>query len=238
MSDYTESYLGQPSRGLGLGNSESTVPVSINRNVPNINVRQDSGSPVSAELLSRSFDIKKQLSQSFHAGGAQGGVSKPHSRRNSAYHVKLDLDDDPDQDEQGNERKRRDNINERIQDLLALIPVEYFEDNGKESHMTGYEDAIAKSTGTKDGKPNKGQVLSKSVEYIQSLQNLIDENNRKEVELQLKLKTLQMKQQGKTNVPILAGTTSAELALGEIGVGPHAEKYFKDVLMGVSDRRS
>lgn len=232
MTEYTEAYLGQ-SRAQ---NTELAAPVSINRNVPNISVRQDSGLPVNAELLSRSFDIKKQLSQSFHGGGVQGGVSKPHSRRNSAYHVKLEPDED--EDEQGNERKRRDNINERIQDLLGLIPPEYFQDNGKDVNVTGYEESMAKSTGTKDGKPNKGQVLSKSVEYIQALQNKIDENNRKEVELQLKLKTLQMKQQGKTNVPILAGSTSAELALGEIGVGPHAEMYFKDVLLGVSNRRT
>lgn len=202
--------------------------------IPNISVRQDSGSPVNAELLSRLFDIKKQLSQSFQAGS--GGVSKPHSRRNSAYHIKLDPEEE-DPEEQGNERKRRDNINERIQELLTLIPPEYFHEPSKEAGA-GYDDAMAtKSTGTKDGKPNKGQVLSKSVEYIQKLQNMIDENNRKEVELLLKLKALQMKQQGKSDVPVQAGATSAELALGKIGVGPHAEEYFKKVLSDLRDRR-
>lgn len=235
MADYLDAYLGKQKRNAAPQSSESVSPVSINHNVPNINIRYDSGSPVNAELLSRSFDIKKQLSQSFHGTGSVGGVSKPHSRRNLSFHVKLDPDDDDDQDDQGNERKRRDNINERIQELLTLIPAEYFQDNGQDGG--GYDDGIAKNTGTKDGKPNKGQVLSKSVEYIQSLQNLIDENNRKEVELQLKLTTLRMKKQGKTNAPILAGTTSAELALGEIGVGPHAEEYFKRVLRGATDRR-
>lgn len=233
MADYLDSYLGKQKRTMVTQSSASLSPVAINHNVPNINVRQES--PVNAELLSRSFDIKKQLSQSFHGNVTQGGISKPHSRRNLAFHVKLEQDDDDDQDEQGNERKRRDNINERIQELLTLIPVDYFQENGQE---TRYEEGMAKNTGTKDGKPNKGQVLSKSVEYIQSLQNLIDENNRKEVELQLKLMTLRMKKQGKVNVPILTGTTSAELALGEIGVGPHAEEYFKSVLRAAADRRS
>lgn len=237
MTDFQDAYLAQLSANSGPGNSGSVSPVSTNPAVPNININQETGSPVNAELLSRSFDIKKQLSQSFHGGGTQGGIAKPHSRRNLAFHPRLEPDDDNDLDEQGNERKRRDNINERIQELLTLIPPEYFLENVREGAL-GYEDAISKNTGTKDGKPNKGQVLSKAVEYIQSLQNLIDENNRKEVELQLELKTAQMKNQGKTNVPILAGTTSAELALGEIGVGPHAEEYLKNVLIGASDRRT
>lgn len=238
MTDVLDSYLDPQTANSGAGNSGSVSPISTNRTVPNINIRQGSGSPVNAELLSKSFDIKKQLSQSFHGGGSLGGVSKPHSRANLTFHVRLDQDDEDDPEEQGNERKRRDNINERIQELLTLIPPEYFQESAKDSGLSGYEESISKSTGTKDGKPNKGQVLSKAVEYIQSLQNLIDENNRKEVELQFKLKALQMKQQGKVNVSILAETTSAELALGEIGVGPHAEEYLKNVLIAASDRRS
>ncbi|SGZ53091.1 CIC11C00000004529 [Sungouiella intermedia] len=236
MSEYLDPYSNMQKYKGGANQSSSTSPVTINHNVPNINIRQDSGSPVNAEFLSRSMDIKKQLSQSFQGTGTQGGVSKPHSRRNLTFHAKLEPDDENDPDEQGNERKRRDNINERIQELLTLIPEKYFQDNGQDG--TGYDEGMAKNTGTKDGKPNKGQVLSKSVDYIQTLQNLIDENNRKEVELQLKLKTLQLKKQGKVNVPIQTGTTSAELALGEIGVGPHAEEYFKRVLMAANDRRN
>lgn len=233
MADYSDSYLSYNDKP-GSRDSNDGQGYSI----PNINIGNlstDAGSPVNVELLGRSQDIKKQLSASFqgNSGISQGGISKPQSRRNSTYYPKSEEDDDnsKDEDEQGNERKRRDNINERIQQLLTLIPSDFFQDSAKEGPGNGYDDGISKSTGTKDGKPNKGQILSKAVEYIQSLQALIDENNRREVELLLRMKTLQLEEQGKTNVPISVGTTSAELALGDIGVGPHAEKYFKQVLL-------
>lgn len=216
QGNYTgnDSYLNHGSKSPGLSQYK----------VPNINIHKDAGSAVNAsELLSRSSDIKKQLSQSFQGGGVSGGIQKPLSRRNSAIHIKNEEDDE---DEQGNERKRRDNINEKIQELLSLIPSVYFQEPAAREE----EDGGTKSTGTKDGKPNKGQILTKSVEYIQYLQNLIDENNRREVELQLKLKTLKLQREGRANAPVSADTTSAEIALGEIGVGPHSRKYFEEVL--------
>ncbi|KAI5951019.1 RTG1 [Candida jiufengensis] len=218
-----------------------------------------------------------------HQQHHHGGISKPHSRRNSAYIRSQEgsdneqddevdenninkqfsndnnggLEGDDDDKDQGNERKRRDNINDKIQELLTLIPNEYFitkEDSTSTQNLTTTkikkeESPIEKSpseedinntvskTGTKDGKPNKGQILTKSVEYLQSLQNLIDENNRKEVELIMKLENLKLKKSkhqqlnNGENVPIRIGYTSAERALGEIGVGPCSEDYFKDVLV-------
>ncbi|KAJ2741024.1 hypothetical protein GGI20_005466 [Coemansia sp. BCRC 34301] len=50
------------------------------------------------------------------------------------------------------ERRRRDNINERIQDLLVLLPEIMIDPNTK---------------------PNKGVILKKSVEYIRQLQSMI-----------------------------------------------------------------
>ncbi|KAJ2750013.1 hypothetical protein GGI19_005344 [Coemansia pectinata] len=50
------------------------------------------------------------------------------------------------------ERRRRDNINERIQDLYALLPDMMIDPNTK---------------------PNKGVILKKSVEYIRQLQQMI-----------------------------------------------------------------
>ncbi|WPK23870.1 hypothetical protein PUMCH_001120 [Australozyma saopauloensis] len=195
-------------------------------------IKIEPGLPVNAELLGRSLDIKKQLTHSLQGGGpSSGGVLKLPVRRNSV-HVKNE--DDNDDEEQHNERKRRDDINERIQELLTLIPQKYFRESAKEG-LAGLEDNSSKSTGTKDGKPNKGQILTQAVEYIQALQNSIDENNRKEVELLLKMKTFQMQQEGKVNVPISVGATSAELALGEIGVGPHSQEYFKAVLARKSE---
>ncbi|AOA61117.1 Transcription factor [Komagataella phaffii CBS 7435] len=111
------------------------------------------------------------------------------------------------------ERKRRDNINERIQDLLTVIPESFFLDPKDK----------AKATGTKDGKPNKGQILTKAVEYIHCLQQDIDDRNRQEVALSLKLKNLEIAH----NVPEERRedlkNTSAEKGLGSIGVGPLAD---------------
>ncbi|CAL1204031.1 unnamed protein product [Candida parapsilosis] len=229
------------------------------------------------DFLSGSADIKRQLSQSFSGSGGggsggnngtvggssggglgtntvhHGGISKPHSRRNSAYIKSQEGSDAEDNNEnndnengQGNERKRRDNINDKIQELLTLIPSEFFEikeeskskTESSPSDRSPNDDDVnntASKTGTKDGKPNKGQILTKAVEYLQSLQNLIDENNRKEVELIMKLETLKLKKKNNgvvnESIPIRIGYTSAEKALGEIGVGPCSEDYFKDVLV-------
>lgn len=217
--------------------SDSGTPSPI----PNINVKSDG-----PEFLSNSLDIKKQLSQSLNANSAgqnHGGISKPQSRRGSLVPIKLNDDydgNDEDDDDQNNERKRRDNINDRIQQLLSLVPNEFFqqnnnanEDPNRERTQEEEEELAVRNSGTKDGKPNKGQILTKSVEYIQHLQNLIDENNRKEVELLLKLKQLELGQllQQKPQSQLPIGHTSAERALGQIGVGPLSSDYFKNVLV-------
>ncbi|GMM29248.1 Rtg1 protein [Martiniozyma asiatica (nom. inval.)] len=101
------------------------------------------------------------------------------------------------------ERKRRDNLNERIQDLLELIPQSYFQD---------------KSTGTKDGRPNKGQILSRSVDYILYLQNEIDKRNRAEVELLLRLRQKDGQAGAETANDDIH--TTAEILLQELGIGP------------------
>lgn len=235
MSDFGKlndpSSLGVKREYTSDKNSGSMSPKAGHYGVPNFNIKQD-GSTAGNDLLNRSADIKQQLSQSF-LGNSSPGSQKPQSRRNSAAQIKQENNEDEDDEDQGNERKRRDNINEKIQELLSLIPSGYFQEcNNHEEDESGI-----KSTGTKDGKPNKGQILTKSVEYIQSLQNLIDENNRKEVELLLKLQRLKMQQQGKTNVPVSVGTTSAEVALGGIGVGPQAKGYFHKVLLEAAKNR-
>ena len=99
------------------------------------------------------------------------------------------------------DRKRKDNINHKIGELLELIPPPFF------------ADVSEKNSGTKDGKPNKGQILSKSVDYITWLQNEIDIRNRHEVELTL---MLQLSPHNRHTV--------AEEMLAKIGVGPLAEE--------------
>lgn len=134
-----------------------------------------------------------------------------------------------------NDRKRRDNINDRIQELLTLIPREYFQEyytsnstgsggNGEES-VVGTPSSVSagtpkpKGTGTKDGKPNKGQILTQAVEYIARLQNQVDAKNREEVEHMLQLQKL-AKSAGIDITDINLENTSAEVELGRIGVGP------------------
>lgn len=258
MSQFGEYY----SNYLSNENQQYTNEMPTTTGVPTINIGLEnvnlSGMGIKREnfdnLLSGSFDIKKQLSQSLNnsssGGTGGGGISKPHSRRNSTY-IKSQEGSDNEDDNQddnekdgGNERKRRDNINDKIQELLTLIPTEFFQNNNNNKDNKSKpsakllkeespDDDPSKNSGTKDGKPNKGQILTKSVEYLQYLQSTIDENNRKEVELIMRLKTLELKasNQSTENIPIRIGYTSAEKALGEIGVGPCSEQYFKDVLV-------
>lgn len=106
------------------------------------------------------------------------------------------------------ERRRRDNLNERIQELATLVPdsLLYHVDNlqSPNSHQTTF---------TKDGKPNKGTILSKSVEYIRHLQGVIDDQNRREMELQDLIQSLERQ----LGVEVTQFThTSAELALAKI----------------------
>lgn len=141
------------------------------------------------------------------------------------------------------DRKRRDNINDRIQQLLTMIPAEFFQDYYKNHSGIDSENMVdtpgsvstpklssaaaaaaaakAKSTGTRDGKPNKGQILTQAVEYITYLQSQVDVRNREEVELILKVQELSSLTGTIVN-SINLENTSAEVALSKIGVGPLA----------------
>ncbi|KAG7877153.1 hypothetical protein KL906_002012 [Ogataea polymorpha] len=110
------------------------------------------------------------------------------------------------------DKKRKDNMNEKIYELYESIPSDLFVDSKD------------KSSGTKDGKPNKGQILSKAVEYISKLQADIDEKNRKEVELSIRLRNLEIAQNVPASQRFNLLHTSAELGLAKIGVGPLAQE--------------
>ncbi|EDO18424.1 hypothetical protein Kpol_1032p16, partial [Vanderwaltozyma polyspora DSM 70294] len=133
------------------------------------------------------------------------------------------------------DRMRRDNINERIQELLTLIPVDFFQEyyrntssNDSSSNLnegtSGSNTPKLKGTGTKDGKPNKGQILTQAVEYVSYLQNQIDTKNREEVDLIAKIQELS-KKKGHIVNDINLDHTSAEEMLAKIGVGPLSEQY-------------
>lgn len=83
------------------------------------------------------------------------------------------------------ERRRRDNINEKIQELATLVPDSLL------YNADGTTTTAQASILTKDGKPNKGTILSRSVDYIRHLQIVIDDQNRKELEMQDMIQSLQ-----------------------------------------------
>ncbi|CAO3693133.1 unnamed protein product [Umbelopsis ramanniana] len=81
------------------------------------------------------------------------------------------------------ERRRRDNINDRIQELLTLLP---------ESSL----DPV--------NKPHKGFILRKSVDYIRNLQQDLSRFQQRVQELEATLDHYKMKQQLSSNEPSLA----------------------------------
>lgn len=69
------------------------------------------------------------------------------------------------------ERRRRDNINEKIQELAMLLPDEWLSDSAKTGSMAGMlSGTVSGSIGgeeeAKEVKANKGVILRNSVEYI------------------------------------------------------------------------
>jgi len=69
------------------------------------------------------------------------------------------------------ERRRRDNINEKIQELAMLLPDEWLNDAAKTGSMAGMlsgtvSGSIGGEEDSKEVKANKGVILRNSVEYI------------------------------------------------------------------------
>jgi Helix-loop-helix DNA-binding domain len=90
------------------------------------------------------------------------------------------------------ERRRRDNINEKIQELAAIIPDEFMT---PASAIHGQSSPLGASPATHhapDGtiKHNKGIILRKSVDYIRSLQDVVKESQRRAKRLEEEVKRL------------------------------------------------
>lgn len=90
------------------------------------------------------------------------------------------------------ERRRRDNINEKIQELAAIIPDEFMT---PASQIHGASSPLSASPATHhapDGtiKHNKGVILRKSVDYIRSLQDVVKEAQRRQRRLEEEVKRL------------------------------------------------
>ncbi|KAF8674915.1 helix loop helix domain [Rhizoctonia solani] len=85
------------------------------------------------------------------------------------------------------ERRRRDNINEKISELSTLIPECLLSENPTPTSKDDILGAVDEE-GTREGpKANKGMILRKSVDYIKYLQQLVraQANRNRELESQL-----------------------------------------------------
>ncbi|KAF9102181.1 hypothetical protein BGX29_004888 [Mortierella sp. GBA35] len=96
------------------------------------------------------------------------------------------------------ERRRRDNINEKIQELSTLLPEIYVDSANK---------------------PNKGVILRKSVDYIRHLQQLVASQNNRNQELEAQLRS-------RTNGTGSAPDESNNNGANGAGPGPQLQQDF------------
>lgn len=76
------------------------------------------------------------------------------------------------------ERRRRDNINDRIQELCSLLP----------------ETALENANLGPNNKPNKGAILRKSVDHIRQLQQEVQSYHQRVEDLENTLKMYRQEQ--------------------------------------------
>ena len=89
------------------------------------------------------------------------------------------------------ERRRRDNINEKIQELASIIPDEFMTQSFG-GHGSSPLSASPATHHAADGtiKHNKGVILRKSVDYIRSLQDVVKDTQRRAKRLEEEVKRL------------------------------------------------
>ncbi|KAG8712496.1 hypothetical protein FRC08_014498 [Ceratobasidium sp. 394] len=120
------------------------------------------------------------------------------------------------------ERRRRDNINEKISELSTLIPECLLTDNP--APTTGKDDVLGPvdEEGGKEGpKANKGMILRKSVDYIKYLQQLVRAQASRNRELESQLSQYR----GADGTPsdpaasLLAGVNGLDGTVGSVDLG-------------------
>ncbi|KAJ7056175.1 helix-loop-helix DNA-binding domain-containing protein [Mycena amicta] len=127
------------------------------------------------------------------------------------------------------ERRRRDNINEKIGELATLIPECMLEgaagkkDGGDEDSKEGVKDGGQSPTsagGSTVVKANKGMILRKSVEYIRYLQQLVTAQGARNRELEDQLKGFRGSASGsEASPPPSLGDTNDLLNGSGLGLG-------------------
>ncbi|KAI9229040.1 MAG: Myc-type, basic helix-loop-helix domain-containing protein, partial [Piptocephalis tieghemiana] len=106
------------------------------------------------------------------------------------------------------ERRRRDNINEKIQELSHLVPDCYgdpmaspsssstaISSSSSSSATTGSASAGTGTINAPAGmKANKGAILRKSVDYIRQLQSLVNQQTQRMRDLEEEVRRLRVAQ--------------------------------------------
>lgn len=133
------------------------------------------------------------------------------------------------------ERRRRDQINDRIQELARLIPEEFMNTPLRSSANPSSPLSASPATHhAPDGtiKPNKGVILRKSVDYIKTLQDACREQQRRTKLLEEELRKRGVDPRMLADVdeePTSGGFTGLETINGE---GEEDEAWFDDTYLG------
>ncbi|ORY78111.1 helix-loop-helix DNA-binding domain-domain-containing protein [Protomyces lactucae-debilis] len=77
------------------------------------------------------------------------------------------------------ERRRRDNINESIQELSHIVPATMLGTAAPQTHSPPPQASPVGGNTVPAAKPNKGVVLRKSIEYIGMLRSELDRRNER-----------------------------------------------------------
>ncbi|KAK7206426.1 helix-loop-helix DNA-binding domain-containing protein [Myxozyma melibiosi] len=164
------------------------------------------------------------------------------------------------------ERRRRDNINEKIQELASLIPEHLLEGTGFTHNNNPGSGVNVGSVGTevstpggtsgtpglsasaaaalgRDGKPNKGIILKKSVDYIRQLQLAQEELRRKNEELEKRLQRLELRDGNDENLRVgnqtgsqdYLKTTPSKSDSDDFADFEYADNVFDTSLQGLGD---
>ncbi|KAG0218992.1 hypothetical protein BGX31_011461 [Mortierella sp. GBA43] len=103
------------------------------------------------------------------------------------------------------ERRRRDNINEKIQELSTLLPEIYVDSANK---------------------PNKGVILRKSVDYIRHLQQLVSSQATRNQELEAQLQAHHKQGGASPSATTPAAAANEDAKANGSGPGPQLQQDF------------
>ncbi|CAH7689665.1 helix-loop-helix DNA-binding domain-domain-containing protein [Phakopsora pachyrhizi] len=204
--------------------SSSVSPLSLpfNQNHNNSNTHQHQSVPIlSTESIDQFYPINPKSSSSLSQASSpsiQTELYSPASTRSPSELFEILIEKKRRRRESHNavERRRRDNINDRISELAQLLPDSVLETTSGLRHSSGVINVVdepilesspqnqsqqsdsgsnlnvANNSTSPSQKPNKGVILAKSVDYIKHLKELLDMHMRRNRDLELQLDQLKL----------------------------------------------